>query len=72
MSDIGLAKDHGGHLVNQTRFITFSQALRNNSWRSNKHNEKKTENESTQNIDGTENVQVKKAHAYVHRRVDQI
>ena len=38
---IGLAKDRGGHLVNQPRYITFWQVLRSNSWRSNKHNEKK-------------------------------
>ena len=33
-----------------TPFITFWQVLRNNSWRSNKHDEKKTENEWTQNM----------------------
>jgi len=39
---IGLAKDRGGHLVNQPRLSLFYQVLRNNSWTSNKHNEKKT------------------------------
>jgi len=39
--------------------------LRNNSWRSNKHDEKK--NKKRMNTEsGEENVQVK-AHAYVHR-----
>jgi len=38
--------------------------LRNNSWRSNRHNEKKKKGMNAEH--GEENVQVK-AHAYVHR-----
>jgi len=41
--------------------------LRNNSWRSNRHDEKKNKNKKRMNAErGEENVQVK-AHAYVHR-----
>jgi len=48
-----------------TPFISFWQLLRNNSWRSNRHNEKK--NKKRMNAEhGEENVQVK-AHAYVQR-----
>ena len=47
---IGLAKDRGGHLVNQPRLSLFDKWLRNNSCRSNKHNDMKTENEWTQNM----------------------
>jgi len=41
--------------------------LRNNSWTSNRHNEKKNKNKIRMNVEhGEENVQVK-PHAYVHR-----
>jgi len=67
---IGLAKDRGGHLVNQPRLSFFWQVLRNNSWTSNNHNEKKNKNKKTKkrmNAEhGEEKVQVK-PHAYVHR-----
>jgi len=36
-----LAKDRGGHLVNQPRLSLFD-VLRNNSWRLNKHNKTTT------------------------------
>ena len=50
-----------------TPFITFRQVLRNNSWTSNKYNEKKNKNKKQMNVEhGEENVQVK-PHAYVHR-----
>jgi len=53
-----------------TPFITFWQVLRNNSWTSNKYNEKK--NKKRMNAEhGEENVQVK-PHANVHRWVDRI
>jgi len=68
---IGLAKDRGGHLVNQPRLSLFYQVLRNNSWTSNKHNEKKNKKKQMNTEHGEENVQVK-PHAYVHRWVDQI
>ena len=69
---IGLAKDRGGHLVNQPCLSLFYQVLRNNSWTSNKHNEKKKKNKKRMNTEhGEENVQVK-PHAYVHRWVDRI
>ena len=42
---IGLAKDRGGHLVNQPR-LSFFDVLRNNSWTSNGHNEKKNKKTS--------------------------
>ena len=55
-----------------TPFIIFWQVLRNNSWTSNKHNEKKNKNKKRMNEEhGEENVQVK-PHAYVHRWVDRI
>ena len=50
-----------------TPFIIFWQVLRNNSWTSNKHNEKKNKKKQRMNAEhGEENVQVK-PHAYVHR-----
>jgi len=61
-----LAKDRGGHLVNQPRLSLFYQVLRNNSWTSNKHNEKKNKKKRMNTEHGEENVQVK-PHAYVHR-----
>ena len=55
-----------------TPFIPFRQVLRNNSWTSNKHNEKKNKTKKRMNAEhGEETVQVK-PHAYVHRRVDLI
>jgi len=48
-----------------TPFVIFGQVLRNNSWTSNKHNEKKTKKRMNAEH-GEENVQVK-THAYVHR-----
>ena len=56
---IGLVKDYGGHLINQPFLSLFDKWLRNNSCRSNKHNEKKTENEWTQNM-------VKKMYRWKH------
>jgi len=51
--------------IQPTPFIIFEQVLRNNSWRSNRHDEKK--NKKRMNAEhGEENVQVK-AHVYVHR-----
>jgi len=49
-----------------TPFIIFWQVLRNNSWTSNKHNEKKNKKKRMNAEHGEENVQVK-PHAYVHR-----
>jgi len=52
---IGLAKDRGGHLVNQPRLSLY------------KHDEKKKKNKKRMNAEhGEENVQVK-THAYEHR-----
>jgi len=62
---IGLVKDYGGHLINQP-FLSLFEELKNNSWRSNKHNYEKTNTEH-----GQENVQMK-AHCTLYRWVDRI
>jgi len=48
-------------------FITFCQVLRNNSWRSNKNNEKKNKNKKRMNAEDGEEIVQAKPHAYVHR-----